>query len=197
MNVPPEISYRNIKASDSLDTLVRRKIEKLEEICDHISSCRVVVEQPERHQRSGRPYHVRLDISVPPKHRIAVNHEPAKVEQIDSPETEVRRAFDEAGRRLKKVKERQNRQTKIHEQHKTEAVVDTLFKEEGYGFLRTTDNRHIYFHRNALKEKDFDRLQLGSGVYFTESAGEKGPQASLVRIREKPGVGVKHSGPAA
>ncbi|MBD3345244.1 MAG: HPF/RaiA family ribosome-associated protein [Chitinivibrionales bacterium] len=195
MNVPLEISYRNVNPTDELDDLIRAKAAKLEEICDYISSCRVLVEQPERHQRTGRPYHVRLDISVPPGHRIAVHQEPKHVEQTDSAQTEIRRAFEEALRQLRKLKDLQRGETKIHEQQRREAVVDRIFPTKGYGFLRTVDNRRIYFHQNAVTDNDFQRLEPGTGVYYNESMGEMGPQATVVKISEKPGVGVKHAGP--
>ena len=34
---------------------------------------------------------------------------------------------------------------------------------------------------------DFDRLEFGTGVHFMVSEGEKGPQASTVRIVNQPG----------
>jgi cold shock CspA family protein len=44
------------------------------------------------------------------------------------------------------------------------------------------DGREIYFHRNAVLAGHFDRLRIGSQVRFAEEAGEKGPQASSVRL---------------
>ena len=34
---------------------------------------------------------------------------------------------------------------------------------------------------------DFDRLEIGTGVQWHEEQGDKGPQASTVRIIDKPG----------
>ncbi len=191
MEIPLEITYRNVQATPGLDNLIRSKAAKLEEYCEYITSCRVIVEQPERHQHTGRPYHVRLDIAVPPGHRIAVHHEPRHVEQIDSAETEIRRAFDEAFRKLQELKERQNRHVKSHD--RLEAIVETLQKDDGYGFLRTIDNRHIYFHRNSVSGKEFESLRPGIGVTYLESMGDKGPQATFVRITGKKGPGVRRA----
>ena len=188
MNLPLEISFRKMRKSEMLESLIREKAAKLEEVCDHITSCRVIVEQPEKHQRSGRPYHVRLDIGVPPGHRIAVHSEPKVVEQTDSADTEIRHAFNEAFRQLKKLNERQHHHAKIHEQHRSDAVVENVLYDQGFGFLRTQDNRQIYFHKNACQGNDFLRLTPGTGVYFNESLGEQGPQATYVNITEKPGV---------
>lgn len=44
------------------------------------------------------------------------------------------------------------------------------------------DARDIYFHENALKDVALDALSEGDEVMYGESQGEKGPQASWVRI---------------
>ena len=61
-----------------------------------------------------------------------------------------------------------------------------LLRKEGYGFIRSLDGRDIYFHKNSLLEGEFDRLGIGTAVCWAEEQGEKGPQASSVRILVKP-----------
>jgi cold shock CspA family protein len=53
---------------------------------------------------------------------------------------------------------------------------------EDYGFLRSIDGAEIYFHRNSVLSPGFEALRVGAGVAFAEELGEKGPQASSVRI---------------
>ena len=43
-------------------------------------------------------------------------------------------------------------------------------------------SEEIYFHRNAVLDGAFDRLSIGSEVAFVEEEGEKGPQASTIRL---------------
>src|SRR5205823_4404747 len=43
----------------------------------------------------------------------------------------------------------------------------------------------IYFHRNSVVGAGFDRLTLGALVRFSEEMGEKGPQASTVKIMKR------------
>lgn len=63
--------------------------------------------------------------------------------------------------------------------------------EGDYGFLRTLDTgREIYFHRNSVSDRDFERLEVGTGVQFAEEEGEMGPQATTVQIVDKPGARV-------
>ena len=65
MKLPVEITFRNMRASKALETNVRDKVEKLEQFCDRIMSCRVVVEANHRHQHKGNLYHVRIDMTLP------------------------------------------------------------------------------------------------------------------------------------
>ena len=53
---------------------------------------------------------------------------------------------------------------------------------EDSGFIETADGREIYFHRNAVLNGGFARLSVGSEVRFVEEEGEKGAQASTVRL---------------
>ncbi len=79
----------------------------------------------------------------------------------------------------------------MHPQQQAGAVVSKLFPEEGYGFLKTIDDREIFFHRNSVLNDDFDRLEIGTGVSFTDEMGQKGLQASTVHIEDKPGARIK------
>lgn len=54
-----------------------------------------------------------------------------------------------------------------------------------YGIIETPDSRQIYFHRNSLLNVNFDDLNIGDSVHFTEHMGEKGPQASSVHLEGK------------
>jgi cold shock CspA family protein len=54
-----------------------------------------------------------------------------------------------------------------------------------FGFIETADGREIYFHRNSVLNKAFSRLKPGTAVSFAEEEGEKGPQASTVRLLGK------------
>ena len=49
------------------------------------------------------------------------------------------------------------------------------------GFIATLDEGEIYFHRDIVIDKAFDRLNVGSEVRFAEEFGEKGVQASTVQ----------------
>jgi cold shock CspA family protein len=54
-----------------------------------------------------------------------------------------------------------------------------------FGFLETGDGREIYFHRNSVLENGFSRLNVGARVTYVEEMGDKGPQASTVKLMGK------------
>ena len=60
--------------------------------------------------------------------------------------------------------------------------------EDGFGFLETADKREIYFHKNSVLDGGFARLSVGARVAFAEEQGEKGLQASTVRLLGKHGM---------
>lgn len=187
MQIPLEITYRGILKTEEVENIIKEKVKKLEKICDYISSCRVVVEKPQKHQKSGSPYRVRINLTVPPGHELVVRRETGHGELHEDLGTEIREAFNVAQRQLKELIDRQRGEIKTHPQKEVHAVVSKLFKEEGYGFIKTLDGREIYFHRNSVLNDEFDNITIGTGVNFTEQTSEKGPHASTVRIVGKPG----------
>lgn len=188
MQVPLEISYRHVKKTERIDNLIREKVKLLERVHNHITSCRVAVEKPHEHQKRGNPYRVRIDITIPPGHEIVVKKEPSRGILHRGLDAVIRKAFSSARRRLKKLEQRQRGKVKAHPTETDhQGIVKSLFPEEGYGFLRSLEDREIYFHKNSVLHNDFDRLEIGTIVRYIAEMGEKGPQASTVQIIDKPG----------
>ena len=189
MQVPVEISYRNVDKTDEIESLVQEKINKLQKFCSQMTSCRVAIEKAHDHPSSGSPYRVRLDITVPPGHELAVVENPGEGNQYKELQTVIRDAFEAARRQVVELNEKQQDQVKHHPQQETAAVVTKLFKEQGYGFIKTLDTgREIYFHQNSVLHNDFERIEIGTGVQFSETLGEMGPQATTVQIVSKLGA---------
>lgn len=185
MNVPLELSFRDGTKSEEIESLVRDKVAGLERYNDHISSCRVSVERPQEHVRSGSGYRVRVDLTVPPRHELVAKREPGQGNAQDDLPLVIREVFSEAVRQLKRLNEEQRGEEKSHPQQQTAGLVDQLF--EDHGFIKDLEGREVYFHRNAVLHGDFDRLALGTGVNYMEEMGDDGLQASTVRIVDKRG----------
>ena len=56
------------------------------------------------------------------------------------------------------------------------------FPDETYGFIEAEDGHDVYFQKSSVLDNAFDRLTVGNEVSFVEEEGEKGPQASTVRL---------------
>ena len=74
MQIPLQITLRNLARSSAVETEIRKRADKLERFHQQIVSCRVVVELPSRHKHQGKEFVVRLDIKVPGS-EIVVNHD--------------------------------------------------------------------------------------------------------------------------
>jgi cold shock CspA family protein/ribosome-associated translation inhibitor RaiA len=188
MEIPLEITFREVDKSDDIERLIREKAAKLEKICDALISCRVAVESPHAHQQSGNPFEVRINLRVPPGHDLVVRRESNEGYLHERLPVVISDAFDAAFRRLKKLKEKQQGRIKTHPQQERIAFVARLFPEGGYGFIKTLEGRELYFHRNSVLDEDFDRLEIGTGVRYVAGEGDEGPKATTVQIVDRPGV---------
>lgn len=65
MKLPVQITYRDMDSSPAIEQAVHERIAELEKVYDRITSCRVMIEEPHQHQRKGRLFHVRIDLTVP------------------------------------------------------------------------------------------------------------------------------------
>jgi cold shock CspA family protein/ribosome-associated translation inhibitor RaiA len=199
MLLPVQISFHGLAPSEALRDLVTEEAAKLEHLYRDVVSCRVAVERLGGQHRRGNPYRVRIDLSVPGK-RLVVDSQPASHRVLDNitniftmksdevrPQHKdavlaTRDAFRKLGRRLQDYARRQRGDVKIHEETQVEGQVTRLFSDEDYGFLTTPDGREIYFNRASVLDEGFERLAIGTRVRFVEEAGEKGAQASTVRL---------------
>jgi cold shock CspA family protein/ribosome-associated translation inhibitor RaiA len=197
MKIPPEITYRNVEKTNAIDALVNEKIGKLEQVCNYLNSCHIVIEKVHDRPRSGSPYRVRIDMTVPPGHELVAESNPPDVNQYPPLEAVIRDAFQAATRQLRDLAEQQRESDKAKTNdsaEQTTALVIKLFPEQGYGFIKTLEGEEVYFHRNSVLHDDFDRLGIGTGVHCVVELGEEGPQASTVKIVDKPGVSAGKAG---
>jgi cold shock CspA family protein len=186
MQVPLNVTFRNVRKNAAIENLVRNQADKLERVCDHIVSCRVAIEKPQKHQKSGNSFRVRVDVAVPPEHEVVVTREAGEGDLHEQLPTVIRDAFGAMRRRLRKLVEKQHGDVKTHPEQEVGGLVVRLFREQGYGFIKSLDGQEVYFHKKSLPGDQFDRLEIGSGVQWHEEEGVEGPQASTVRIIDKP-----------
>ncbi|MFP4476299.1 MAG: cold shock domain-containing protein [Desulfatibacillaceae bacterium] len=189
MKVPLEITFRGVEKTPALEALIHRKAEKLDERTGNLIRCRVTVEKPQSHLKSGSPYQVVIDMRVPPGKELVVRRDAGEGNMHDPLEIVVRDAFDAALRKMNKMMEQLRGEVKQHPEQETVAVISKLFREPGYGFIRSADGREIYFHKNAVLNDDFESLEPGYGVQYSEEMGEDGPKATSVRVTDRRSFG--------
>lgn len=178
MQIPLQITFRDMEPSDAVEKAVREKAEKLEQFT-RIMSCRVVVEMINKHQHKGTLYHVSADISVPGGEIVAsrdrgINHAHEDIYVA------IRDCFDAARRQLQDHHRKSHHKVKAHE-IPPHGRISEIVDGQDYGRIEAPDGRSIYFHRNSVLNGEFSRLEVGSEVRFAEEQGEEGPQASSVQ----------------
>ena len=185
MELPLQISFRGMDTSPATEALIRERAEKLDRFHDRITGCRVVVEAHHRHQRKGRIYHVRVDVTVP-GHEIVVGREPDQHHAHEDIKVAVRDAFDAMRRQLEDRLRVDDGAVKTSAQTEETGRVARLFPD--YGFIESGQRGDVYFHRNSVVRGGFDKLEAGDRVRFVlhEGEGEKGPQASTVAPLPRP-----------
>jgi len=197
MQKPIQISFRNMESSPAVEARIREEAERLTEFYDRIMNCRVMVEIPNRHHVRGKRIHIRIELTVPGG-EIVVNHEPSlhhtlrqteadelpREMEIGAPHKDafvaIRDAFKTVRRQLQDHARKQSGAVK-HHAPTPHARIARLFPEDNYGYLETPEGV-IYFHRNSVLNDGFDELAVGAEVSFVEKKGDKGPQASTVRM---------------
>ena len=186
---------------------IREEAAKLETFYNQIMGCRVAVEVPHRHQKKGKPLHVRIDLTLPGK-EIVIKREPVPSNRsrmaaqaassgelpAKSPHHDlhlvIHDAFKAAGRRVQDFARCQRGSVKKHEPPAL-GFVSRLLPEEGYGFLEVADGREVYFHKQSVLRDGFRSLKVGSPVSFSEEMGDKGPQATTVKAVRAPRAAVR------
>ena len=93
----------------------------------------------------------------------------------------IRDAFDAAARQLEDHSRKAAGRVKAHEVP-PHGKVTALHAYEGYGFVTLADGQEVYFHKNAVVNGAFDKIDIGDEVRVVLVEGEsvKGPQATTV-----------------
>lgn len=183
MQIPLQITFRDMAPSPAIEARIRERALELERFYDRITRCHVVVHAPHRRHHQGTLFNVRVDLTVPGA-ELVVNREPSEHHAHEDVYVAIRDAFDAARRQLEDYARRQRGATKLHQPMPVGRVIK-LVPEEDYGFIETADEREIYFHRHSVVNGSFRNMAIGSEVEFVEEAGENGPQASTVRLVDK------------
>ena len=175
MQMPLEITVRDMPHSPALEASIREKAARLEEFHPRIIRCHVTVEESGKHQHQGHRFAVHIDVRVPGR-EIAVTHE-----HHEDVFVALRDAFDAAKRQLEDVVREKRGDVKVHAVPQHGQIVRLSF-DEGFGFIETGDGREFYFSRENVVHPAFEHLEPGMQVQFIEEPTDGGPQAKRVSV---------------
>jgi cold shock CspA family protein len=180
MDQTPEIVFRNMRHSKDIEADVLKRLAKLEKIFSKIVSCRIVIELPNKKEKTDDIPNVLVELLVPGKTLVVRrDHHARERHQKPNVTTALHDAFEAAALKLKDYKERLQRDVKDHPAP-LRARVSNLRRDREFGFLTTSEGKELYFHKNSVMNGDFDTLKDGDVVGYVEDTGDTGPTASKV-----------------
>ena len=109
MQIPLQITVRDMAHSTVLEGRIRDKVAGLEHFHPRITSCRVTVADSGKHHQQGRQFEVRVDVHVPGHAEIIANRQHDK-----DIYAALRDAFDSVKRQLEEAVREQRGDVKGH-----------------------------------------------------------------------------------
>jgi cold shock CspA family protein/ribosome-associated translation inhibitor RaiA len=184
-----EIEFKEMVASPAAQDMVADHVKKLERLYGRITACRVVVKGPGNRHQTGGLFDVNIRLALPDGREVDIGRTPKQDERHSDLPFAINDAFKRAGRRLQDSARRMEGMVKSHEGQPVGTVV-RLDPAGEFGFLQSNDGKEIYFHRNSVLDGEFSELAVGSRVVFADEIGEKGAQATTVKLLGKHGLRV-------
>jgi ribosome-associated translation inhibitor RaiA/cold shock CspA family protein len=187
MDVPLQIAFHKFDKTDWAEDEIRARVNKLGEIHDRITSCRVTVDQRASNVEGTIPPVVRIELTLPGAAPLIVAYEPDRLQRnFQTPDLNnaINDAFAIAERQLAQRKDQREDQVRDHHDSANQFLgqVAELHPEQDHGFLMTKEGGLLYFHRNAMLSGNLDELRRGDDVHYVEEVGDTGPLATKVRV---------------
>jgi cold shock CspA family protein len=184
MQTPVQIDFQGLHGTPEVRAVIEQHVADLEQRFGRVTACRVVLKAPGGHHRTGGLYEVNIRVALPNGREVNVGRTPPADERHADLSFAINDAFRHARRRLQEHVRRLQGQVKQHE-HQPIATVKNIDASGEFGFLEAADGHEVYFHRNSVLDGAFGHLAVGTQVTFAEEIGEKGPQASTVKLLGK------------
>lgn len=175
MKQPLQIRFLGLAPSEAVEAAARKKAEKLERFSADLMSCRVSIEQTQKHQHQGRAFAVRIDVTMP--------HHELTVDRVHDEDVYValRDAFDDMTRQLEDTVRRTRGQEKVHDIPVHGKVV-RFAEDRRYGFIQSADGEEYYFGPENVAGASFENLDVGTEVQFIPEGAAQGRQAKRVSV---------------
>jgi cold shock CspA family protein len=184
METPVEIDFQGMHATPEIRRAIAEHVSQLEDRYGRVTAGRVVLKAPGEHHRTGGLFEINVHLALPEGREVNIGRTPQNDERYSDLTFAINDAFKRARRQLQDQVRRLQGQVKHHDGAQIGTVVE-LDPLGEFGFIETSDGREIYFHRNSVLNDEFSRLAVNSRVTYAEEMGDKGPQASTVKLMGK------------
>jgi cold shock CspA family protein/ribosome-associated translation inhibitor RaiA len=184
METPLQLQFQGMDANAEIERVIAEHIDQLEERFGRMTEGRVIIKAPGGHHRTGGLYEIDIRLALPDGREVDVARTPQLDERHSDMAFAINDAFKRARRQLQDHVRKLQGQVKQHEGPPVGIVVE-LDPLGEFGFIETADGREVYFHRNSVLDGGFTKLKVNSKVRYAEEMGDKGPQASTVKLLEK------------
>lgn len=116
MQIPLQITFRGLDHSDAVETKIREKIAKLEQLYDGIISCRVVVDVARKTSgsthRVDEPFHIHVEMAIPGA-TLVVKRDPKDLKPNEDILVALKEAFTNLERQMKETLARQRGEVRV------------------------------------------------------------------------------------
>lgn len=186
MQTPAQIEFEGVLATPEIQASIDKHIAELESRFGRLTAGRIVVRGPGERHRTGGPYQVTVRLALPDGREVSVGRTPKQDERYADLTFAVDNAFKRARRRLQDQAQLMRGQTKQHENQPIGTVV-RIDPSGEFGFIEGADGQEVYFSCNSVVDR-LSTIVPGTRVSYVEEMGEKGPQASTVKVLGKHGL---------
>lgn len=111
MKPPYELVFQGMPRSDALEAEAARHVSKLDRLRQDISHCRVNVVLDEKRDHQGKPFNIRIEITIP-GHQLV-----SSKEHDEDVYVALRNAFSNVTRMLEDTGRKQRGRGKRHDEH--------------------------------------------------------------------------------
>lgn len=173
MKQPLDIRFLGLEPSPAVEAAARDKAARLDRFFPALMACRVTIELEHRHKHQGKPYAVRIDVTLP-GHELGIDRV-----QDEDVYVALRDAFDAMRRRIEDTARSMRGQEKLHP---TPLHVEVVRFDDAdrCGFIRTADGNEYWFGPENMAGAPFEHLGIGTEVQFIPEVAAEGRQAKRV-----------------
>ena len=187
MQTQVEIDFQGMDARPEIQIAIAKHVADFEQRFGRVTAGRVVLKGPVGHHRKGGLYEVNIRLALPDGREVNVD----RTAQADERHSDLAFAINDAFKRARRQLQDHVRELQGQVKHHEGSPIGTVARLDPsgeFGFLESSDGHEVYFHRNSVVDDAFSHLAVGTRVTFAEEEGEKGSQASTVKLMGKHGL---------